>query len=165
MTETAIRIQHFTKEYPVPRQKEKRVAVNDLTLGVPTGGLFGFLGPNGAGKTTTIKMLLGFIPPTQGEAWLFDRPVGDDRARQRVGYLPEQPYFPKFLSAIEVVRAHAGLSGLSGGRAKERIEGCLRQVGNVGEPAHGPVQMLQRHDAAGRAGLSPGRRSRSADYG
>ncbi|MDQ2801080.1 MAG: ABC transporter ATP-binding protein, partial [Armatimonadota bacterium] len=50
-------------------------------------------------------------------------------ARQRVGYLPEQPYFPKFLSALEVVRAHAGLSGLSGNQAKERVEGCLRLVG------------------------------------
>ncbi len=128
-TDTAIRIQNFTKLYPVPRQKEKRVAVDDLTLGVPQGSLFGFLGPNGAGKTTTIKMLLGFIPPTAGEAWLFERPVGEDQARRRVGYLPEQPYFPKFLSALEVVRAHAGLSGLSGARAKERVEGCLRQVG------------------------------------
>jgi len=128
-TDAAIRIQNFTKHYPVPRQKEKRVAVDDLTLGVPQGALFGFLGPNGAGKTTTIKMLLGFIAPTGGEAWLFDRPVGDDRARQRVGYLPEQPYFPKFLSALEVTRAHAGLSGLSGGRARERVEACLRQVG------------------------------------
>ena len=126
---TAIRIQNFTKLYPVPRQKEKRIAVNDLTLNVPAGGLFGFLGPNGAGKTTTIKMLLGFIPPTVGDAWLFGRPVGDDLARQRVGYLPEQPYFPKFLSAIEVVRAHAGFSGLSGNRAKERVERCLTQVG------------------------------------
>ena len=128
MPEIAIRIQNFSKEYPIPRQKEKRVAVNDLTLGVPLGGLFGFLGPNGAGKTTTIKMLLGFLPPTQGEAWLFDRPVGDDRARERVGYLPEQPYFPKFLSALEVVRAHAGLAGLSGRRHGERVESCLRQV-------------------------------------
>ena len=114
----------------MPRQKEKRVAVDDLTLGVPQGGLFGFLGPNGAGKTTTIKMLLGFIPPTTGEAWLFDSPWAMTARASRVGYLPEQPYFPKFLSALEVVRAHAGLSGLTGGtRAKERVEGCLRQVG------------------------------------
>src|ERR1700710_2575845 len=103
MSETAIRIQSFTKEYPVPRQKAKRIAVNDLSLDVPVGGLFGFLGPNGAGKTTTIKMLLGFLPPTNGGAWLFDKPVADDGARQRVGYLPEQPYFPKFLSAQGVV--------------------------------------------------------------
>ena len=126
---TAIQIQHFTKEYPVPRQKEKRLAVSDLTLSVPAGGLFGFLGPNGAGKTTTIKMLLGFLPPTSGDAWLFGRPVSDVAARQSVGYLPEQPYFPKFLSALEVVQAHAGLSGLSGKRAKEQTERSLRQVG------------------------------------
>ncbi len=126
---TAIQIQNFTKEYPVPRQKEKRVAVDSLTLEVPAGGLFGFLGPNGAGKTTTIKMLLGFIAPTSGEAWLFGKPAGEAASRQTVGYLPEQPYFPKFLSAIEVVQAHAGLSGLSGRRAKSQIEACLRQVG------------------------------------
>ena len=126
---SAIQIQNFTKEYPVPRQKEKRIAVSDLTLDVPEGGLFGFLGPNGAGKTTTIKMLLGFIPATTGDAWLFNRPVSDVAARQKVGYLPEQPYFPKFLSALEVVRAHAGLSGLSGRRAKDQVEDCLRMVG------------------------------------
>jgi ABC-2 type transport system ATP-binding protein len=125
----AIQIQNFSKEYPVPRQKEKRVAVNNLTLDVPAGGLFGFLGPNGAGKTTTIKMLLGFIAPTAGEAWLFGRPVREVSARQTIGYLPEQPYFPKFLSALEVVQAHAGLSGLSGKRAKAQTEACLRQVG------------------------------------
>ena len=62
------------QDIPVPRQKQKRVAVNDLSLEVPAGGLFGFLGPNGAGKTTTIKMLLGFIPPTAGGAWLFGVP-------------------------------------------------------------------------------------------
>lgn len=126
---TAIQIQNFTKEYPIPRQKEKRVAVNNLTLDVPAAGLFGFLGPNGAGKTTTIKMLLGFLPATSGEAWLFGRSVDDVAARQAVGYLPEQPYFPKFLSALEVVNAHAGLSGLSGKQAKGQTERVLRQVG------------------------------------
>lgn len=126
---TAIEIHKFTKEYPVPRQKEKRIAVNALTLDVPAGGLFGFLGPNGAGKTTTIKMLLGFLPATSGEAWLFGKPVSQVAARQNVGYLPEQPYFPKFLSAIEVVSAHAGLSGLSGKRAKAQTEASLKQVG------------------------------------
>ncbi|MBV9848516.1 MAG: ABC transporter ATP-binding protein [Armatimonadetes bacterium] len=129
MSEPAIQIQNFSKEYPVPRQKARRVAVNDLSLEAPAGGLFGFLGPNGAGKTTTIKMLLGFIPPTRGGAWLFGVPVADDAARRRVGYLPEQPYFPKFLSAQEVVRAHAGLAGLAGARARERAEACLHQVG------------------------------------
>jgi ABC-2 type transport system ATP-binding protein len=128
MSETAIHIQSFSKTYPIPRQREKRIAVNDLTLSVLPGTLFGFLGPNGAGKTTTIKMLLGFIPPSKGGAWLFGIPVADNSARKRVGYLPEQPYFPKFLSAVEVVRAHAGLAGLTGTRAKDRTEACLKQV-------------------------------------
>ncbi len=135
MTQDAIRIEHFTKEYPVPRQKAKRVAVHDLTLSVPRGGLFGFLGPNGAGKTTTIKMLLGFLPPTQGGAWIFDTPAADDHARARVGYLPEQPYFPKYLSAQEVVRAHAGLAGLSGAKARERADACLATV-NMADNKH-----------------------------
>ncbi len=129
MSAPAIHIENFSKEYPAPRQKRKRVAVDGLSLQVPQGGLFGFLGPNGAGKTTTIKMLLGFIPPTRGGAWLFERPVWDDEARRRVGYLPEQPYFPKFLTALEVVRAHAGLAGLSGQRARDRVEACLTTVG------------------------------------
>lgn len=135
MSENAVDIEHFTKEYPVPRQKAKRIAVSDLTLSVPRGGLFGFLGPNGAGKTTTIKMLLGFLPPTRGGAWIFGTPVGDDGARARVGYLPEQPYFPKFLSAQEVVRAHAGLAGLAGAKARERADACLATV-NMLENKH-----------------------------
>ncbi len=135
MSQDAIHIERFTKEYPVPRQKAKRVAVSDLTLAVPGGTLFGFLGPNGAGKTTTIKMLLGFLPPTRGGAWIFGTPVADDMARARVGYLPEQPYFPKFLSAQEVVRAHAGLAGLAGARARERADLCLQTV-NMLENKH-----------------------------
>ena len=128
MAEIAIQIQNVTKTYPIPREKRLRTAVDRLTLSVEAGTLFGFLGPNGAGKTTTIKMLLGFIAPTSGGAWLFDRPISDDQARRRVGYLPEQPYFPKFLTAQEVVRVHAGLSGLTGSKARERVDACLRQV-------------------------------------
>ena len=135
MTLNAIEIEHFTKEYSVPRQKAKRVAVSDLSLAVPRGALFGFLGPNGAGKTTTIKMLLGFLPPTRGGAWIFGQSVNDDTARARVGYLPEQPYFPKFLSAQEVVRAHAGLAGLSGAKARERADTCLHMV-NMADSRH-----------------------------
>ena len=125
----AIQITHFRKEYALPRQKEKRVAVQDLTLSVPPGVCFGFLGPNGAGKTTTIKMLLGFVPPTAGGAWLFGTPVADDDARRRVGYLPEQPYFHKFLTAQEVVRAHAGFAGVPGRSVSHRVDEVLETVG------------------------------------
>jgi ABC-2 type transport system ATP-binding protein len=143
MSDTAIYIQNLTKEYAVPRQKAKRVAVNDLCLAVPSGGLFGFLGPNGAGKTTTIKMLLGFLPPTRGSAFLFDLPVWDDDARQRIGYLPEQPYFPKFLSALEVVRAHAGFAGLSGSKARSRADECLKTV-DMYENRHMPLSKCSK---------------------
>jgi len=129
MSHHAIRIEHFSKEYQRSPRDEKRVAVDDLSLVVPQGVLFGFLGPNGAGKTTTIKTLLGFIPATRGNAWIFDIPVGDEASRRRVGYLPEQPYFPKFLTAQEVVMVHAGLSGKHGNAGKECAERTMKRVG------------------------------------
>ncbi len=129
MGDIAIRIEHFVKEYPATNRQDKRRAVEDLCLDVPVGRLFGFLGPNGAGKTTTIKMLLGFLPATAGAAWLFDIPVADDAARRRVGYLPEQPYFPKFLSAQEVVMVHAGLAGKHGKAGREAAERVMKRVG------------------------------------
>lgn len=136
----ALHIEHFRKEYPLPRQKAKRVAVQDLTLSVPPGVCFGFLGPNGAGKTTTIKMLLGFLPPTAGGAWIFGTPAADDDARRRVGYLPEQPYFHKFLTAQEVVRAHAGLAGVPGKNVNRRVDECLETVGMA---AHRHLPLLK----------------------
>ena len=90
----ALRTEKLTKHFG------DLVAVDGIDLEVREGEVFGFLGPNGAGKTTTIKMLLSFIRPTSGDAWLFDRPIQDDAARRRVGYLPEQPYFPKFLNSM-----------------------------------------------------------------
>ena len=107
----AISIKSLTKLYSVPRLKTKRAAVRDLTLDVPSGEIFGFLGTNGAGKTTTIKIILNFIEPTDGAASLFGVPCGNDDARIPVGYVPEQPYFPKFLTTLEVVKAHGSLSG------------------------------------------------------
>src|SRR5689334_5457368 len=66
------------------------VAVDDVTLAVPEGEVFGFLGPNGAGKSTTVKMLLGLARPTSGEARILGRPVGSVAAKRRIGFLPEQ---------------------------------------------------------------------------
>ena len=72
-----------------------------LNLEVCQGEVFGFLGPNGAGKTTTIKILMGLIYPTAGRATLFGRPIGDNQAKARVGFLPESPYFYDYLTAAE----------------------------------------------------------------
>ena len=85
-------------------------AVADLTLRVERGSIFGFLGPNGAGKTTAVKMLLGLVRPTAGEARVLDAPLGDRRSRARIGYLPELFRYPEWLDAREVLDFHARLA-------------------------------------------------------
>lgn len=131
MNEDAIIIEGFTKQYMNSLDKTVKTAVDDLTLSVKKGSLFGFLGPNGAGKTTTIKMLLGFISATKGNAWLFKDPVCDDSARKSVGYLPEHPYFHKFLTAQEVVNIHAELAGLYGSRKRDAVENAMKITGMI----------------------------------
>jgi ABC-2 type transport system ATP-binding protein len=105
-----------------------KVAVRDLTLAIPRGEVFGFLGPNGAGKTTSMKMLLGLIHPTSGGGWLLGAPIGDTRARARVGYLPEHFAFHEWLEGRELLRFHGRLLGLGGRALEARIEELLRRV-------------------------------------
>jgi ABC-2 type transport system ATP-binding protein len=88
------------------------VAVRDLTLQVRQGEVFGFLGPNGAGKTTSIKMLLGLIEPTSGDASLLGAPLRDRAARARIGFLPEHFRFHDWLSAAEFLTLHGQLYGM-----------------------------------------------------
>src|SRR5206468_9085074 len=84
--------------------REANLALNGLNLAVYSGEVFGFLGPNGAGKTTTMNVLLGFVQPTAGNAWLFGVNVREPIARQRIGYLPELTYYYKFLTPDELLR-------------------------------------------------------------
>ena len=91
-----------------------RVALHDLTLAVQPGEVFGFLGPNGAGKTTTIKILLGLVRPTGGEALIFGRSPAEPAARRRVGYLPEHFRFHEWLTGAELLDFHGRLAGLGG---------------------------------------------------
>lgn len=98
-----ISISNLSKTYR--GKKGKRVqALQDLSLDIREGEVFGFLGPNGAGKSTTIKTLMGLIRSDAGEARLFGVPAGDPSARRRVGYLPENPAFYDFLTAREYLR-------------------------------------------------------------
>ncbi len=130
----AIETVHLTKTYrSAPRRNAAppRAAVDDLSLCVRRGDVFGFLGANGAGKTTTVKMLLGFHAASAGRAALFGVPISEPRARRRVGYLPEQPYFPRFLSAGETVRMHARLAGLNRTTAAASARACLERVGMI----------------------------------
>jgi ABC-2 type transport system ATP-binding protein len=105
-----------------------KVAVRDLSLAVPRGEVFGFLGPNGAGKTTSMKMLLGLVRPTSGHGQLLGTPLGDRRARQRIGYLPEHFAFHEWLRGRELLRFHGRLLGLGGHALDTRIEALLERL-------------------------------------
>lgn len=125
----AIEIKGLTKQYAVRLKRDVVNAVDNLTLTVEEGEIFGFLGPNGAGKTTTIKTLLGLIFPTAGEAYVLGAPAGDISVKHRIAYLPESPYFYEHLTAREVVRFYAHLFGLSGADAARRADELLDLVG------------------------------------
>jgi ABC-2 type transport system ATP-binding protein len=105
------------------------VAVRGLTLEVPRGEVFGFLGPNGAGKSTSIKMLLGLVSPTGGEATALGAPAGDVKARRHMGFLPEHFRFYDWLSGGELLRVHGRLYGMSRKRLADRVPKLLDLVG------------------------------------
>lgn len=123
--EPIIRIDHLRVEYG---GSPKKVAVDDLTLTVQPGEVFGFLGPNGAGKTTTMNVLLGFVSATSGAAFLFGENVRNPIARQRIGYLPELTYYYKFLSAEELLRFYARIFEIPRAEREARIDKVLRLV-------------------------------------
>jgi ABC-2 type transport system ATP-binding protein len=106
-----------------------KVAVRNLTLDVPRGEVFGFLGPNGAGKSTSVKMLLGLVLPTSGEAQILGWPVGDVKTRSRVGFLPEHFRFYDWLTPTELLKLHGRLYGMSHAKLRERIPVLLDLVG------------------------------------
>lgn len=103
--------------------------MRDLTLQVEQGEVFGFLGPNGAGKTTSVKMLLGLVKPTSGQATILGAPLGDVNARARIGFLPEHFRFHDWLSAAEFLNLHGELYRMPTPRRKERIAELLNLVG------------------------------------
>src|SRR5512143_3711994 len=104
-------------------------AVKGLTLQVKQGEVFGFLGPNGAGKTTSMKMLLGLIAPTSGEASLLGKPIGDRDAMSRMGFLPEHFRFQEWLTADEFMLLHGQLLNMKSDDLKKRIDELLERVG------------------------------------
>jgi ABC-2 type transport system ATP-binding protein len=104
-------------------------ALDGVSLDVPTGEIFGLLGPNGAGKTTLVKILLGLVHPTDGQAHLFDTPVQRPEARQRVGFLPENHRFPGFLTAEQTLRVYGRLADVPAAARASRIDDLLKQVG------------------------------------
>src|ERR1041384_3966533 len=123
---TAIEISGLTKKY---LQRGEVVAVDNLSLAVEEGEIFGFLGPNGAGKTTTLKMLMGLVFPTGGTARILDMEINDPRMKAQIGFLPEQPYFYDYLTARELLEYYGRLSGMSSGDRSKKIDEMLGRVG------------------------------------
>src|SRR5215475_2082306 len=111
------------------KQFGARTAVQDLSLTVTRGEIFGFLGPNGAGKSTSIKMLLGLVHPSGGSAFVLGAPVGDVAVRRRIGFLPEDFRFYDWLTATELLELHGRLAGLSAMDAARRAPEVLDLVG------------------------------------
>ena len=125
----------LTKDYLVGSvRKRSRPALSDLNLQVEEGEIFGLIGPNGAGKTTTLKLLMGLINPTRGEATILGRPIDDIEMKRQVGYLPEHPYFYDYLTGRELLTYFAQLFGLNRFERRERVEELLDKVG-IGEVA------------------------------
>jgi len=119
----AIHTIELRKEY------SRTVALEGLSITVRRGEIFGFLGPNGAGKTTAVKLLLGLVRPTGGEAMLLGAPVGNVETRRRVGYLPELFRFQSWLTAREVLLLHCRLLRVPKGRWNAMVREALETVG------------------------------------
>lgn len=129
MTVPAISIRNLTKVYPIPFKRERVVAVRDLSLTVEPGQVYGLLGPNGSGKSTTMKIVLGLVPSTSGRTEIFGRESSLVESREEVGFLPENPYFYKYLTGEETLLFYGKLCGLRGAALRERARELLALVG------------------------------------
>ena len=129
MTDAAIAVEGLTKVFPVPFHRQSIVAVRDLNLHIEAGEVYGLLGPNGSGKSTTLKIILGLVSPTRGRTKIFGRDSSLVQSREAVGFLPENPYFYKFLTGEETLRFFGKLCRLNGSRLKDRVRELLELVG------------------------------------
>ena len=128
--EYAVEIDHLSKDYETGFWKKKRVrALDDLTLNVRPGQIFGFLGGNGAGKTTTIKTLMRLIFPTEGSAKILGCDIADVQMHRRIGYCPENPYFYDYLTARELMNYFGELFGYAAATRRAKTEELLTAVG------------------------------------
>lgn len=128
MCENIIEIEHLSKVYGRFFWEKKVTALNDLTISIPKGEVFGFLGPNGAGKTTTIKLIMDLIKPTNGSIRVLNSTVDDINVKGRIGFLPDSPSFSPHMSAYEFLNICAKLYKMPSERRKSRIEEVLEIV-------------------------------------
>ncbi len=129
MSNAAVVVRGLTKVFPVPFHRQSIVAVRELDLRVQAGEVYGLLGPNGSGKSTTLKIILGLVSPTRGKTEIFGRDSNQVASHEAVGFLPENPYFYKYLTGTETLRFFGKLCGLRGSQLQKRIDELLELVG------------------------------------
>jgi ABC-2 type transport system ATP-binding protein len=126
----AVAVHGLTKIFPVPFHPTRGVvAVKDISLRIEPGEVYGLLGPNGSGKSTTLKIILGLVSPTRGRTEIFGRDSSLVESREAVGFLPENPYFYKYLTGAETLRFFGRLCGMTSATLKSRVNELLDLVG------------------------------------
>ena len=129
MSTPAIRIQNLTKDFAVGMRGMKLRAVDDLCLEVGDNEIFGLLGPNGSGKSTTIKIILGLLEASTGTCEIYGRPSKLVDARRSVGFLPEAPYFYRYLTGRELVRYYARICMVTRVEIDAAVDSVIKLVG------------------------------------
>jgi len=127
--EIVVQTRSLSKVYRDFWGRQKVRALKALDLEIHRGEVFGLLGPNGSGKTTTIKLLLGLLFPTTGEALVFGKNSTDVGKNERLGYLPEESYLYRFLNAEETLDFYARLFDMPSDTRRERVDALIKQVG------------------------------------
>lgn len=125
----AVEIEQIHKSFPGHWGRGGVYAVKGVSLQIPQGGVYGLIGPNGSGKSTIMKALVGLLSPDAGHCRVFGQPATAAANRREIGFLPENPYFYKFLTGEETVRFYGKLCGLSGKALRERTAELLELVG------------------------------------
>ncbi|MEO1857717.1 MAG: ABC transporter ATP-binding protein [Rubritalea sp.] len=128
MTVNAVEIVDLVKEYPSSFKRKMFRAVDEISLRIEPGEVYGLIGPNGSGKSTTMKALLGLVAPTSGQCKVFGHDSMKVDARQHVGFLPENPYFYKHQTAEETLKFYGRLCGMRGKQLAMRIDALIEQV-------------------------------------
>jgi ABC-2 type transport system ATP-binding protein len=124
-----VETRNLTKVYRDFWGRQKKIALRALNLQIFKGEIFGLLGPNGSGKTTTIKLLLGLLFPTDGDAIVFDKPAADVRKNEKIGYLPEESYLYRFLNAEETLDFYGRLFDMPAQVRQDRAKQLIEMVG------------------------------------
>ena len=125
----AVEIRHLVKDFKTSFKRQPLRAVDDVSIRIMPGEVYGLIGPNGSGKSTAMKALLGLVAPSSGDCAIFGKDSLKVDSRNEVGFLPENPYFYKHLSGKETLEFYGKLCGISGATLKDRVAELLDLVG------------------------------------